>query len=110
MNRGDFFTHAVMFLCLRRDRTCSAEDRICSIMRHICRLQFSIELQRKPASHVAAAPATLSNGVLKQAKAEIDQVWSDAVDDADRPRLRGRRGPGDRPAGHAAGPREGRFL
>jgi serine/threonine-protein kinase len=37
----------------------------------------------RSAPHVAAAQAALSDGALKQAKAEIDQVWSDAVDNAE---------------------------
>jgi serine/threonine-protein kinase len=39
--------------------------------------------EARSAPHVAAAQAALSDGALKQAKAEIDQVWSDAVDDAE---------------------------
>ncbi len=35
----------------------------------------------RSAPHVAAAQAALSDGALKQAKAEIDQVWSESVDD-----------------------------
>jgi serine/threonine protein kinase len=39
--------------------------------------------EARSAPHVAAAQAALNDGALKQAKTEIDQVWPDAVDNAE---------------------------